>query len=64
MLMEQALEKIRMVSDNIKNNNFPINPKISFGKDIGCQFCKFKDICFVNNVDKVEIYPNSFGGDD
>jgi len=57
-------DKIKEVINNIKNNNFVINPKISDGKDIGCQFCKFRDICFVSNADKVNIFPQEFGGDE
>ena len=36
---------------NIKNNKFDINPKVISGNNIGCEFCKFKDICFVTKSD-------------
>jgi len=57
-------EKIKEVIDNIKNNNFVINPKVVDGKNIGCDFCKFRDICFVKKRDKVEIVLEDFGGSD
>jgi ATP-dependent helicase/nuclease subunit B len=55
-------EKILEVIDNIKNNRFDINPKINGDKNIGCEYCKFKDICFVTKKDKVEIVECDFGG--
>ena len=36
--------------------------KIEGDKIIGCDFCKFRDICFVKNRDKVSIIPEEFGG--
>ena len=57
-------EKIEEVINNIKNNKFDINPKISGDKNIGCDYCKFRDICFVKKKDKVEIIPEEFGGED
>ena len=55
--------QIDKVIDNIKNNNFDINPKNSEGKNIGCEFCKFKDICFATKDDEVIIEPDTAGGD-
>lgn len=53
---------------NIKNNNFEINPKFIGKENIGCSFCKFRDICYMNNKDIVylkEIKDLSFlGGDE
>lgn len=57
-------DKIEEVIDNIKKNRFEINPKISDNKNIGCDFCKFKDICFVKKKNRVEIFPKEFGGDE
>ena len=57
-------DKIETVIDNIKNNKFDINPKVSGDYNIGCEYCKFRDICFVNNKDKVEIKEIPFGGDE
>ena len=56
-------DKISEVIENIKNNRFDINPKVNGEKNLGCDFCKFKDICFVKKSDKVEIIEEEFGGD-
>ena len=39
-----------------------INPKVSDGVNIGCEYCKFKDICFKTISDEETIYPEEFGG--
>lgn len=57
-------DKIDEVIENIKNNKFDINPKINGDKNIGCDYCKFKDICFVKKKDKIEIIEEEFGGDE
>ena len=57
-------EKIEEVINNIKNNRFYINPKVDGDKNIGCDFCKFRDICFVKKKDFVEITEEKFGGDE
>ena len=51
------------VIDKIKNNQFEINPKVTIDKDIGCEFCKFKDICFRTKDDEVLIQPHEYGGE-
>ncbi|MBR4231425.1 MAG: PD-(D/E)XK nuclease family protein [Bacilli bacterium] len=68
-IVDIAEEKIDEMLDNILNGKFDINPKkISFIKDVGCQYCKFKDICFKKENDYViynEINDLSFlGGDE
>lgn len=50
---------IEKVIENIKNNNFKINPKKTNKELLGCEFCKFKDICFVKNNDYKEISETS-----
>ncbi len=42
---------IKETIEGIKSNQFQINPKKDFDKVIGCEHCKFKDICFVKNKD-------------
>ena len=38
--------------DNILEGKFDINPKkIGYDKDLGCMYCKFKDICFKKEND-------------
>ena len=56
--------QIKNVIENIQNNNFDINPKISEGKNISCTYCKFKDICFVTKLDEVIIEPKEYGGEE
>ena len=48
-------EKINECIDGIINSKFDINPKKINGKNIGCEYCKFKDICFMTNKDIVEL---------
>lgn len=61
-------DKIDEAIKNIKDNNFEINPKHIGKENVGCAFCKFRDICYMNNKDVVyleEIKDLSFlGGDD
>lgn len=45
--------------ESIKNNIFDINPKKDGDKLIGCEYCKFKDICFVKNKDYTKISETS-----
>ncbi len=48
-------KKIDECIDKIIDANFDINPKKINGENIGCKFCKFNDICFVNNKDIQEL---------
>ena len=40
---------------NIEEGNFTINPKAIDNKNIGCNYCKFKDICFMSHKDVVNL---------
>ena len=57
-------DKINEVINNIRENKFEINPKIDGDKNIGCDYCKFKDICFVKKKNKVAITAVEFGGEE
>lgn len=61
-------EKINDAIKNIKENNFAINPKRIGNENIGCAFCKFKDICYMNEKDIVRLKEvdnlDFLGGDD
>ena len=48
-------DNIRRASKGILNGEFSINPKELDGKLIGCQFCQYKDICFMKNADIVKL---------
>lgn len=63
ILSEDEIDKfIDIVSDNINkvimslnNSDFVINPK-KMGKDnLGCKYCKFHDICYMNNSNIIEL---------
>ena len=62
MIIKDSEMMIQEVIDKIKNNRFEINPKVSDGVNIGCEYCKFKDICFKQIDDEITIYPEKFGG--
>ncbi len=44
-------EKINEAIKAIENAEFSINPKVIDNKNIGCEFCKFKDICYKKEED-------------
>lgn len=59
--------KINEAVDNILNANFDINPK-KIDKDLkGCEYCSFKDICYMKDEDIVNLkqknYNDFLGGD-
>lgn len=48
-------EKIDYAIDEIYNANFDINPKRIDNELIGCKFCKFKDLCYVQEKDIIDL---------
>lgn len=47
-----AKEQVLLVSEHIRNGEFPISPiKVKGEITSGCSYCKFKDICFVKEED-------------
>ena len=56
-LISDTKNVIDNVIDKIRNNEFTINPKVDNGINLGCAYCKFKDICFKDISDEVNIYP-------
>lgn len=48
-------KKIKNATNDINNAKFTINPKIVGKNNEGCAFCKFKDICFLSEGDKVYL---------
>ena len=56
-LVEITENKINQGAELIKNAEFNIAPKKIGKKIYGCEFCKFKDICFHTNDDIVELTP-------
>ena len=63
VLTEKQIDNIYTITDNkineciknIENAIFTINPKMINNKNIGCEYCKFKDICYVKNKDIVVL---------
>lgn len=60
-------KKILLAIQEIEKGNFEINPKRVGFNNIGCEFCKYKDICFKKEKDIVNLkeYKNLdfLGGD-
>lgn len=56
------------VMDSIKLADFTINPKKIGNENVGCEYCQFKDICYMNNDNIVELEEYKdlefLGGDD
>ncbi len=48
-------KNIRKASNKIVSNEFDINPKEIDGKNVGCLYCEYRDICFVKNDDVVSL---------
>ena len=47
--------KIKEAFKLIDNGDFSINPKVIKGENRGCEFCKYKDLCFVTGEDLVYL---------
>lgn len=47
--------KVKEASNKILNTEFDINPKEMDDKNIGCKFCKYKDICYMTTRDIVKL---------
>ena len=62
-LTENQINNIVKITNNkidecikgIENADFTINPKKINGKNIGCNYCNFKDICYMTNRDIREL---------
>lgn len=48
-------ERINEVVEAIEEGNFPINPKRLKGELIGCEFCKYKELCYRKEEDIVDL---------
>lgn len=60
-----TLDKISEAINEIKNNNFAINPKRISGNLIGCDYCRYQSICFrkeKNIVNLKELKMSEFLG--
>jgi len=50
-------EKIDETINNVLESKFDINPKYDRA-NLGCEFCKYKDLCFMKEYDFVKIKPS------
>ena len=48
-------EKVKEACKTLLDADFRINPKSVDGKLLGCDYCKYKDICFRKNEDIVDL---------
>lgn len=68
LLYKLSEDKINESISAIRNGEFYINPKKIGDKNYGCEFCKFKDICFRTNNDIVNLKEHKnldfLGGDE
>lgn len=48
-------ERINEVVEAVEEGNFPINPKRLKGELIGCEFCKYKELCYRKEEDIVDL---------
>lgn len=53
-------EKIDEVAKAIEEGNFDINPKRLKDKVIGCEYCKFQDICYRKEEDIIDLKETKF----
>ena len=54
-LIKLSDNKIKECIEGVKQSQFTINPKSIDGKNIGCEFCIYKDICFMNNKNIINL---------
>ena len=52
---ELVSEKYKEMDKKLRNNSFDISP-LSFGdRDNACQYCEYKDICYIRKNQMIEI---------
>ena len=54
-LSQKVETKIKEASEKVIEASFDINPKELNGKNIGCTYCKYKDICYMTYKDIQKI---------
>ena len=66
-ILNDLIDKnIREAAQNIIDAKFDINPKEINGKNYGCEYCSYKDICYMKNDDIVSlpVVKDIFGGEE
>ena len=51
-LVQYTKKHISEKTDDILESKFDINPKVYAGKNIACEFCNYKDICYMKEKDQ------------
>ena len=59
-LEEITEDNINKTIDNILNTNFNVTPKRIDNKNISCEFCPFKDICYYKEEDIKDLKNTKF----
>ena len=54
-LVEYTKKHINKKVDEILDSDFSINPKVYAGSNVSCEFCSFKDLCFMKDKDLVYL---------
>lgn len=54
-ILRYTKNKIDEATSSIIEGDFSINPKIYDGKNISCEFCNFKDICYHKEKDSIYL---------
>lgn len=54
-LITYTKNHISQKADDILAAKFDINPKVYAGKNIACEFCQFKDLCFMKEKDQLYL---------
>lgn len=52
-LVNYTKNHISKKTDLILQSDFSINPKVYAGKNIACEFCQYKDLCYMRETDQV-----------
>ena len=62
-IIDITKEKINETINNVLESKFDINPKYN-KENLGCEFCKYKDLCFMKEYDFKNILVSKFGGEE
>ena len=54
-LLKYTKKILNEVCDNIIETKFDINPKVYNNKNISCNYCKYKSICYMTNNDLIYL---------
>ena len=58
-MLDNTDKLIDKAIDNILEADFEINPKVINGENVSCNFCEYRDICYLREKDKIYINKES-----